>query len=688
MSGMDAAPGREHRSDVQALRALAVSAVLLFHLWPDLVPGGYAGVDVFFVISGFLITGLIARELEATGRIDLLGFFAGRIRRLLPAAFLVLGASLAVLVLFMPPVVWRANVEHIGAAAFYSLNWALGLQQVDYLAASQAPSLVQHYWSLSLEEQFYLTWPLLLLAAVWLGGLARRGSPRARMVVAVSVTGVLSLVLCLATTADAEVTFFSTRARAWEFALGGLVALLPALPVGPFLARLLTTAGLGAIVTSFLLLSTRTVFPGWATLIPTAGTALAIAAGQVSDSGGGVMSSRPVQWVGDHSYALYLWHWPPLVALPWIVHGELDDAARVGVLAGTVVLAWVTKALVEDPVRTGWRRRAMLWPSLGLAATGMSVLLLGTTAVNAAVADLEEQASAAVSSNVAQHKRCFGASALLDTSCHRPFSRPGGAKVAFASNDIEPMQNGCQLGLRETSEPLWCEWTAADDPTRTIAVVGNSFAIQLLPMLEQWVGRRPIRILLAARTGCLGLTTLPVVGQPAGDRCPVWSANVQSDLLAMDDLAAVVFADHEDAATFLTGQSGPGQDALAGARTGVIRSLRSFRRAGIPTAVVQRPPGHPSQRVPECIAMSTSDYDPCAVPRGSVTGKSMLARLAAARPRLTRLISLDPLLCDAAECHVTVGGVVAYKDDVHLTAAFSRTLARPLAPVLRRLVRR
>ena len=147
------------RPDIQALRALAVSAVLLYHFWPGLVPGGYVGVDVFFVVSGFLITGLLVREAQETGRVDLLAFYAGRVRRLLPAALLVLGCHAG------RPGALRAtgglaeNVAEIAAAAVYVLNWALGLQQVDYFAESGGPSLVQHYWSLSVEEQFYLVWP-------------------------------------------------------------------------------------------------------------------------------------------------------------------------------------------------------------------------------------------------------------------------------------------------------------------------------------------------------------------------------------------------------------------------------------------------------------------------------------------------------------------------------------------------
>ena len=228
------------------------------------------------------------------------------------------------------------------------------------------------------------------------------------------------------------------------------------------------------------------------------------------------MGWAPLQWVGDHSYSLYLWHWPPLVALPWVLHGELGNGVRVGILAATVVLAWVTKALVEDPARTPWPRRAR-WPSLVLAATGMCVLLAGTTAVNATVGELEQRASASAADRVASNKSCFGASALVDAGCRRPFARPSVAKVAFASRDDDPALRGCQLDVGHPTEPLWCEWSTTEHPTTTIAVVGNSFAGQLATTVRQWAADRPIRILLAARTGCLGLSGTPV-SRPAGRR--------------------------------------------------------------------------------------------------------------------------------------------------------------------------
>ena len=186
------------RPDIQALRALAVSAVLLYHLWPGLVPGGYVGVDVFFVVSGFLITGLLVRELEATGRVDLLAFYAGRVRRLLPAALLVLGRLAGVLVVFMPPVVWRSNVAEIAAAAVYGLNWALGLQQVDYFTESDAsqpgPAL------LVAEPRGAVLPGLAASCCCSRSGSVRwpAGAPSAAVRwAAVTAIGLLSLVMCL-----------------------------------------------------------------------------------------------------------------------------------------------------------------------------------------------------------------------------------------------------------------------------------------------------------------------------------------------------------------------------------------------------------------------------------------------------------------------------------------------------------
>ncbi len=166
------------RQEIQGLRAVAVLLVVLFHLWPDRVPGGYIGVDVFFVISGFLITSLLLREVDRTGSVDLAGFWARRIRRLLPAAYVVLVVSAIGVVALVPRTQWQQFLGEILGAGLYVENWLLALGSVDYLAADAPPSPAQHYWTLSAEEQFYLVWPLLVLVGIWLARRQRQQEGR------------------------------------------------------------------------------------------------------------------------------------------------------------------------------------------------------------------------------------------------------------------------------------------------------------------------------------------------------------------------------------------------------------------------------------------------------------------------------------------------------------------------------
>ncbi|HMC68934.1 MAG TPA: acyltransferase, partial [Mycobacteriales bacterium] len=202
------------------MRAIAVAAVVAFHVWPWAVPGGFVGVDVFFVISGFLISQQLLDESTMSGRVRLAAFWGRRIRRILPAAFAVLLTCLVVLVVAMPRVTWADNLADARAAAAYVVNWQLASRSVDYLGAESAPSLVQHYWSLSVEEQFYVVWPLLLAAVAWM---ARR-RVRAMTVAMLAVAAASFATSLVWTSKDAPVAFFATPTRAWEFAVGGLAA--------------------------------------------------------------------------------------------------------------------------------------------------------------------------------------------------------------------------------------------------------------------------------------------------------------------------------------------------------------------------------------------------------------------------------------------------------------------------------
>src|SRR4051812_16225328 len=273
------------RPEIQGLRAVAVALVLVFHLWPDAVPGGYVGVDVFFVISGFLITSHLLREAEVSGKVRLAAFWARRARRLLPASLLVLAVSAAATAAVVPISRWDQFFGEIRASALYVQNLHLAGAAVDSLAANAPPSPVRHFWSLSTEEQFYAVWPLLVATAVALAG--RGASPRRRRRAVALVLGAV-VVAGLAwgihvTATDPAAASFVTPARAWEFAAGGLLAVLaPVSARGDAWRAALGWTGAAAIGAAAFLYNSGTPFPGVAALLPVAGALAVLHAGAPS----------------------------------------------------------------------------------------------------------------------------------------------------------------------------------------------------------------------------------------------------------------------------------------------------------------------------------------------------------------------------------------------------------------------
>ncbi len=362
------------RPDIQGLRAIAVLLVVAFHLWPEAVTGGFVGVDVFFVISGFLITGHLLQHPPRSAR-DLLDFWGRRIRRILPAALLVLAVTAVATRILVPETRWVADASEIIASALYVENWALAANSVDYLAAAAAPSPVQHYWSLSIEEQFYIVWPVVLLGAYWL---ARRLPLAPRPVVRLAMLAIIGgslLISATATANDPASAYFVTQTRVWELALGGFVATL--VPFGWSLRSTLVGDGLAwlgvaMICVAGLVFTETTPFPGTAALLPVLGAALVIlAAASGRRSPTRVLAFRPIQHIGDTSYSIYLWHWPLIVLWPY-AFGQVDPLP---ILVASLVLAWVTKVLVEDRVRFAPSLQPLV-PTFRFAAVGMLVVCL------------------------------------------------------------------------------------------------------------------------------------------------------------------------------------------------------------------------------------------------------------------------------------------------------------------------
>ncbi len=344
------------RPDLEGLRAIAILTVVVFHSAPAVLPGGFIGVDVFFVLSGFLITQILDRELLANGRIGLMDFWARRARRILPAASIVLVATALASAFLISPLDLRAAYQDIVAAATYFINWRLAFHAVDYLAQDEGVSIALHYWSLSVEEQFYIGWPLVLgLAGAW----ASRRPGRSLSATLLTVTAALwlaSFSLAVALTWYAQpFAFFGTLTRVWQLLTGAALAIAMGRSGGallpPRVRQPAAGLGLALVVGASLLLSRDTAYPGFAALLPTVGAALIIAARVDGRSLiARALSLAPVSYIGRVSYSWYLWHWPLLVFGQPLLPGAAP-AGNLALVGIAFLLASATHHLLENPVR-------------------------------------------------------------------------------------------------------------------------------------------------------------------------------------------------------------------------------------------------------------------------------------------------------------------------------------------------
>jgi len=530
---------RPLRRDIQGLRAIAVALVVVYHVWPDLLPGGYVGVDVFFVISGFLITGHLLEGSRLTRR-ALLRFWARRVRRLLPAALLVMLATLVAVVVFLPDLRWAQTARETLAATFYVENWQLAKDAVDYLQAGTPRSVVQHYWSLSVEEQFYAVWPVLLMAAATVA--ARRGRSRVGVsLVVVLVVTVLSFAASVWYTLHSpSLAYFATQGRMWEFGVGAVLAglvvhrrsphpvvarLEGALPRAPL--SLLGWLGLAAVVGAAFLYSAGTPFPGWAALLPVVGTAAVIAVPRSAARFGPerLIGTGPFQLVGNLSYSLYLWHWPVVVVLGWVTGPGLGWlAGSVAILASTA-LAWATKRWVEDrllvtrplPLRQTFRFGVVAMAVVSLASGG---LLVATLTRENAAQDLLARATLTPGT-------CLGAASLVRGSgCVQSRTGPVVPDPLIAGQDRTRLYDD---GCWENPPFAGTASCTYGDPSAplSIALVGNSHAGHWFAAVQALAAERHARVTTFLAAGCTVTTArLTWETEERADGCLEWGRRV------------------------------------------------------------------------------------------------------------------------------------------------------------------
>ncbi|GAA2301370.1 acyltransferase family protein [Glycomyces scopariae] len=677
--------GMGFRPDIQGLRAVAVGLVLLSHAGFPHSAGGYVGVDVFFVLSGFLITSLLVKEVFDTGKISIAGFYARRARRILPAAMAVTIATALGAWMFFPVTRLDAVMQDALAVIVYIVNYRFVAEQTEYLNADQMPSPFQQYWSLAVEEQFYVVWPLLLLVLLLLAG--RR--PK-RLVTAAIVCSALifaaTLALSVVVTAESQPTaYYAAHTRAWELAAGALLALtLPALKRTPQgLAWVLGIGGLAAIVLSGVMYTEATPFPGYAALAPVLGTAAVIAAGSGPGRNpvSGLLSTAPFQFVGKISYSLYLWHWPILILAPLALGVEPTLRLNLVLIAATVAVAQVSYACIEEPVRN-WRplkRSNGAGIVLGLMASvaGAAVVLALVNVFPKAPADDGPVDLAAVEPvATADELGRRLADGLAVTTVPDDLT----PSLADMSADRPAIYDGdCHLDVETVALPGDCSFGDTDSGTE-VMLVGDSHAAQWFPALELLAERNGWELVSRTKSSCTPVSVRidSTVHEGEYAECWDWKQEVFDEIASLEP-ELVVFGTYDD--NTVTGLDGDA--AVEAWNAGWTETLERAAPAQ-QVAVLADTPSATGEAAPECLALHMDAVQECVAddPYEVEHPEFREAGLDAAADAGAAVVDTEPWFCLDGRCPLVVEGMAVYRDGHHVSTPYIASLATLLGESL------
>ena len=656
-SATDFVDVREVRTDIEALRAIAILLVVAFHCHFSGIPGGFVGVDVFYVLSGYLITGLLVTETEKTSSLNFLRFYAKRIRRLLPAAALVLLTTLIVGALVFSPRELTLTAHAARANALYMSNMYFARSASDYFSARVIFNPLLHTWSLSVEEQFYLFWPLLIA----LGLLIWRS--RNSLLVSMALLTIVSFGINLWLTDHARVVaFYALPTRAWEFGLGGLATLIPRGALRLSRATWMAAGWLGMllIIGSACTISSFLPFPGWRALFPVVGTAITLLAGaELPLLGvGALFNTAPLQTLGGLSYSWYLWHWPFLVftAAIYPAGGDIERIAAAGASLG---VAYVTYRYVENPIR---RDPALIKsPKLTLALGGALAALSLVTAELA-----------------------------LHFASHMNNS-PQMQGLSTTRGDFAEMSRRECVSADGSSTVKMCTFGTPASATNVV-LFGDSHAAQWFDSMTEIAQRNHWKLTTVIKLGCAAVDVDPGTGIDDDPECIAWRQQAIHGIVALRPTLIILGS----ATNKLDRPENPDAHAspalAADVREGVLRTLRSLSAAGARMALLRDTPEFPFD-VTSCLARAERHFwysrEACDLPAASVLDPRIYAAEESAAAVLpgVRLIDLSAVLCPGEVCKAVVNGRVMYRDTHHLAgksaAALEPQLDSQIAAALR-----
>lgn len=684
-SDVQEVPSKSHfRTDIQGLRGIAVLLVLLFHAGIPGFKGGFVGVDIFFVLSGYLITGNLLREIEATGRINFREFYARRIRRLLPSSFLVLSVTLIVAVIWFPPLLLPGLAVDVSSAGLYFANMEFAFRATDYFSSSAIPSPVLHFWSLGVEEQFYLFWPLLMALVTM-----------RRKFISLKILGLSLLVFATSLTfanwllpRDQPWAFFSLPTRAWELILGAILA-SAAIRISKIPRALFSVTGfigLVLVLYSGLTQNEPLKFPGTTALIPTFGAFLVIAAGSVpvKTITSQLLSIKPLKYLGNISYSLYLWHWPVLV-IPQIIYGKsLPLWQRASLVLLSILLATATEKFIETPFRGGFI--ISLKPFRNIVLAGVIASLLALAAFSAdylATGSLRGSKTTAS----AKDQRDYIDSTIVKSTPTQTIPTRAKSVDFPVPKDLQPglllagrdrpisYLDGChtQMNLQPSTKPCVYGDTVA---RKTVVLFGDSHALAWFPAINEVSKENHWKLISLTMSACTPATMNAYNPNTASmmRNCPIWRDATIKRIIALHPYM-VLMASARGFATISHGVVAKGNTRTAIFIEGMNSTISQLKISGARVIMISDTPAM-AQEPLVCLSAHPKSTLACATPVArAISDKWIAVETQVASNNLIPLIKPQMWVCPTDPCPVVIGKLLTYFDTGHMTATFSQALA-------------
>lgn len=653
---------RKFRLEIEGLRAVASILVAVYHIWLGNVSGG---VDVFFVVAGFLITTSLLGRYERYGKIDFSGFILRLMKRLFPAAFTVLFITGIACIIWLPEVRWDQTVQELLASALYFENWQLAINSVDYLAQNNEASPFQHFWAMSLQGQFYIIWPLLLLVTILLARFIFKKQVRPVFLGTLIVVFFISLGYSIyKTDVNQPWAYFDTFTRVWEFSAGGILALLITnIKVNKQISIILSWLGLFGLVSCGLILQVSTIFPGYAALWPVLSALFILIAGNQGGkySAYGLLSSKPLVTFGGISYGFYLWHWPILIFY-FLITGNETASLLEGLLIMllSAILAYVTTEFVEKPIRNR-KSLNVKWKTATIAILFMIPVLVLSGFWSQTIAKQQDQLT-----DMVNEEDYPGAAVTAFADVSGETGEPVVPTPVQARNDQPDLYaDGCHQAVGET-EVIECIYGETDNPEYTVALVGGSHSAHWLPALQGFAEEEKIQINSYTKSGCRFSTE-----EFDEEDCTEWNTNLMEVILELEpDLV------------FTTADVTQRQEVP----DGYVEAWEILEEHDIPVFAVRDNPRFTFD-VPSCVEENGADNLDCAVEREEILPADAPWDQLNNPPENVHYVDFTDRFCEDDYCKAVVGNVLVYTDSHHITATYSSTLApfvrEELVPLLK-----